>query len=101
MIDVLTVQDIVYPILVAESLLMSGLLMLTYVWIDRAKAILYLSVFFLAMCMAFAILALVTGNAPMWDIDGFRSWIIKARIAMAILLLPCLYYQAMRIWRKK
>lgn len=99
--SVVEVQDIVYPLLVLLSVFMTGLLIATYVMVDRSWVILSLVVYFAAQACAFIWLALVTGSNPQLDIAQYRIWIIYTRMVMALVLIICIYFQAIRIWRHR
>lgn len=99
--SVVTLQDIVYPVLAALSFTMCILLVLTHLLVDRTIAILALAIYFLVQSVAFIWLALVTGNAPWLDIELFRIWILYTRMVMAGVLIICIALQTIRIWRQR
>ena len=62
--DVFFWQDIVYPVLMVLSILVSLALFATYLLVDRTSAILAYAGHFLAEAVTFFILTLVTGDPP-------------------------------------
>lgn len=92
-------MDLLYPALCAAALLYAFFLAGTYLFVERNVILLALAAFFLINSATFAVLAMVTGSAPLLDIVQFRSMIVVGRVALLCILSVCIWLQFVRIKR--
>lgn len=85
-----------YPVLAAALLVLAMLEFLTWLWKDREPIIIHLALRELFASISIGLLAITTGGSPVLSIDVLRPWIVVTRLALLVVLIPCIYYQ----WRR-
>lgn len=59
--------------------------------------IVWIAIFFLSFSFSMAILTMVTGEDPVYDINQFRALILHSRTFSIYILIICLYLQLERL----
>lgn len=91
-------QDIVYSVLAALSLVMAILLLATWLLVDRALPIIGLAFYFTVQIIVFIWLTLATGENPQLNHELFQTLIVYTRMVNVLVLCFCIVTQIQRLW---
>lgn len=92
-------MSFLYPMLTALSFALAVSAVIFWLTQRRTRVVLVQAIYFATEFLTFVLLTLTTGARPLLDIDGFRSWIVVARLLMLAAMIGYLYEYWRRIRR--
>lgn len=81
------VMSLLYPALAVTAFTFCALMMLIYLTVRSTRLVLSICFYLFGQFLSFALLGLVTGIAPQFDINILRPYIVGVRFYMLVVLI--------------